>query len=489
MDVSRPVDPNALARCVSRTVRTNGNLREIDMPSIQILSSQGGVTMPLVPRSLVLWMAAVMAGLLCSCAAPGGRLSKPVSVRPFSGEAAEDAAYSASAPETAPRQARGQVTIQLTGHSEPATPAAGSHIRTVAGEQPVPVAATFTPASRRIDNPQIAGQACPIGCQPVGGCPPLGGQAAGVAVVGPRGIHPDEYLCDGGDRLLPIHYDHLYRNGLNTEDTVAEWTDPAGGHHVVPSNKVCVYAPRFGEVRTFTAPVGGTKVTSVVRAGDVQQGVGLNARTYLDTEVQELQLNTARVRSRASGVRITKSASGFGQATSIALNLKTIPPAFGTAFLTSGVLREGEEAFIADGIDAAVGWTRAQFPVITGNINSAHEVHAEFRAAEFVGAKDMDKPGRLRIVKIADKKAASSGDVVTFTIRYDNLGDKPVYHVRIVDNLTPRLDFIEDSGTSDQPGHVEVEPNGEGSVVLTFVIEKPVEGKSGGTVSFQARVR
>ena len=52
-----------------------------------------------------------------------------------------------------------------------------------------------------------------------------------------------------------------------------------------------------------------------------------------------------------------------------------------------------------------------------------------------------------------------------------------------------RLELVEDSATTDRPGHLDVEPNGEGSYVLTFVIDEPLPGKTGGVVTFKARVR
>jgi len=54
-------------------------------------------------------------------------------------------------------------------------------------------------------------------------------------------------------------------------------------------------------------------------------------------------------------------------------------------------------------------------------------------------------------VKLADKQIAKPGDIVTFTIRYDNIGDREVHDVVIIDNLTPRLEYIEDSAECDAP--------------------------------------
>lgn len=492
-----------------------------------------------------LWTAALASSLLCSCAAPPGPSGGPAPAAPAGANgilpplpaASADQKRTESTPQmaaatTQPTQSQtfngtptetapGTLAVADTpdqpagaGSSEasdPQPPGKASvslvqHSATSKESAVVPASASpivFTAADRRIDDPAYAGQACPIQCPPrhVAGCPgtcsphaPCGaGQGQGAAMVGVVGglrqINTDEYLCDGGDRGLPVHYDNTYRNGLNTEDTVGEWTSPAGKHHVTPSNKTCVYAPRFGEVRSFSVPVGGTKVDMLVSANEFQRGAGLNARTHIDMEVQETRINSARVRTRASGILVENAASGYGQVVSAALNLRDVPPVVGTAFLTRGVLTRGEEAYIADSIRAAGNWTRAQFPIITATDVSSQEVRAEFRAAEIIGLEDMNKPGHLRIVKLADRTTAKTGEVVTFTIRYDNLGDKPIHHVKIVDNLTPRLELVEESGTSDRPGRLDIEPNGEGSYVLTFVIDGTLEGKTGGTVSFKARVK
>jgi uncharacterized repeat protein (TIGR01451 family) len=84
---------------------------------------------------------------------------------------------------------------------------------------------------------------------------------------------------------------------------------------------------------------------------------------------------------------------------------------------------------------------------------------------------------------------AQSGDIVEFTIRYDNLGPNTVHHVRIADNLTPRLAYVDDSATSDREGRLVVQDNGEGSLVLVWELTNPLPPKTGGVVSFKARIR
>jgi len=61
--------------------------------------------------------------------------------------------------------------------------------------------------------------------------------------------------------------------------------------------------------------------------------------------------------------------------------------------------------------------------------------------------------------------------------------------VVIVDNLTPRLEYVDDSATCDLNGHLVTEDNGEGSLVLKWELDEPLAGRTGGVVTFQARVR
>ena len=95
----------------------------------------------------------------------------------------------------------------------------------------------------------------------------------------------------------------------------------------------------------------------------------------------------------------------------------------------------------------------------------------------------------MYVDKSADKRDAVTGDIITFTIRFRNTGERPLYNVQLIDNLTPRLEFIEGTATSDRNGRLVVEDNQEGSLILKWELSEEIEGNSGGTVTFQARVR
>jgi uncharacterized repeat protein (TIGR01451 family) len=110
--------------------------------------------------------------------------------------------------------------------------------------------------------------------------------------------------------------------------------------------------------------------------------------------------------------------------------------------------------------------------------------------------------GQLKLLKLGDHETARSDDVIRFTLRFDNVGQRPLTAVRIIDNLSPRLEYVEDSATlgfSDETeetpaaeargGRITVDDNEQGSVVLVFELDEPLPGGVGGVITFQARVR
>ncbi|MFN9978240.1 MAG: hypothetical protein ACK58T_50870, partial [Phycisphaerae bacterium] len=111
----------------------------------------------------------------------------------------------------------------------------------------------FIPAEPRVD--------CPPGTLP--------GNAMETIGAGPNpDLHADEYVMDGGDRSSPVQTATGNRYGLDSEDTVAQFADHTGAQRIRPSNRVAVYSPRFGSVRTVSGLETGIKIDSAVGAGD-----------------------------------------------------------------------------------------------------------------------------------------------------------------------------------------------------------------------------
>ncbi|HVV98694.1 MAG TPA: DUF11 domain-containing protein, partial [Planctomycetaceae bacterium] len=278
-------------------------------------------------------------------------------------------------------------------------------------------------------------------------------------------------------------------DGLDTEDTVAEYIDSAGKLQVLHSNRVAVFAPRFGAVASISGPIADVKFDKAAGADLVRGGVGLRGRTLSAVGEQLEGTERLQTRSRASGIDAETGGLALARTQGPQLDAQTLN-IFQNVLNVEGVqFDQSSEAQLAIGIQAAITWTRTQFPTIAAKTISAHETKDTQVSAEFVGLKPLGKPGPLCLIKTADKQEADIGDVITFTIHYMNSGDLDLTDVVIVDNLTPRLEYIHDSATSDRAGGLIEQDNGEGSKILRWELEEPLKGKAGGTITFKARVK
>jgi uncharacterized repeat protein (TIGR01451 family) len=414
---------------------------------------------------------------LCSCVLTESR----VATDPFlDGTDASRPRYAAAEPRASqPR------TGESAGHARLDPPISQEILQTAGVSPPVDrvtQAILQSPHDRRLPGRvQPAQGFCPEFCNAAG--PVLDCQAESPC------DYPDEYLCDGGDRGDPVHYNEEQTLGLDTEDTVAEYQDENGRPKVKHSNRVCVYAPRFGAVTTISSPVAGTGLDKLAGSVTNTGGTALRGRVATAWHDQREMTERMRTRSRASGIETENHGVANEQTQRPTVNAETLNVFENRAQQKQGELLLTEKAQLEIQIEAAITWTRDQFPVVQAQIESAGETLTRSATAEFVGRKQLGKPGDLRLIKTADKKLAAVGDIITFTIRYENFGDRQLSNVVILDNLTPRLEYVDDSATSDRDGRLVTEDNGEGSLILRWELDQPLPGRTRGVVSFQARVK
>jgi uncharacterized repeat protein (TIGR01451 family) len=304
-------------------------------------------------------------------------------------------------------------------------------------------------------------------------------------------LFPDEYVFDGGDRDLSAAM-HTNRSGLDTEDTVAAFADHTGERRTTASNRVAVYAPRFGSVRTVTGLVADVKVDKAVGAKDNITIGNLKTGNAPHENVHDTSLSGLETRDRVDGMKGAIPPMQNKRMEIAGQNRKVDEGHEGRDVKSPGIFHRKDGIEVAEQMRNAITWTRDQFPVITATTTNASEISAKFKVQQTIGVKDeRETRGNVRIVKLADRDEARSGDTITFTINFQNTGDFDVYDVSIVDNLTPRLAYVSGSAEIDEkhPGEVSVEPNGEGSEILTFKLDKPLKGHASGTITFEAVVR
>ena len=79
--------------------------------------------------------------------------------------------------------------------------------------------------------------------------------------------------------------------------------------------------------------------------------------------------------------------------------------------------------------------------------------------------------------------------MVTFFLKFSNIGGKPITDVAVSDSLTGRLEYIPGSAKSDREAVFVTQDNDAGSLILRWEIRDALPPGQKGIVTFQARVR
>lgn len=343
------------------------------------------------------------------------------------------------------------------------------------------VPAHVQPASCEVETAHFG-----CGCTDSGSCSTCS-QACPPAGVPFRDVQ--EYVFDGGDQqpTVVIQKDWSAK-GVEPTDTVIYYETLGGKVCVKPTNRVAIYAPRFGAVRQVSgavlaagavgtkrilAPVAPGRFDDMSLAGTVTQPLATHGEEQVNL-IDAFQENTAGtpVQQVLPLLRMSEARVPFSQDTVLAL----------------GRITDDEIAVLGKVIQNAHAWTtRDSLRVLV----EGQEVSL---LGEAIGAQDVhvfDMPDKcsMRICKTASHSIANSGDVVSFTIRFDNSGPKPVKNAVIMDSLSPRLEYIVGSQQCSVDVRFTAEPNEVGSQVLKWEIVAPIESNDGGAISFDCRVR
>jgi len=306
-----------------------------------------------------------------------------------------------------------------------------------------------------------------------------------------RGIWPrQEYVFDGGDRNrgVAVNADWAIR-GLDSEDTIAHYDTPDGRVLVEPSNRVPIYAPRFAAVRQLSGmeyQKGQVKLTSarvrwlaaqgektrvpttVIQPTEVRGANGLHVPSNLSERTKSLNL--------ATGIHLSEYDGDFGVHEDFQI-------------FHSGKFDGEEKGRLVQYQEAAAAWTDKQTSQVLFDADTATvEVGSTAAQAVYINSKVKTNP-RLRLVKAASKRSALPGEIVEFSLRFDNVGDEVIGNVTIIDNLTSRLEYIEGSGQCSVDAEMFGNPNDGDSLILRWEIKEPLNPGEGGLIRFKCRVR
>ncbi len=262
-------------------------------------------------------------------------------------------------------------------------------------------------------------------------------------IHGPR--HPSEgvTLYDGGDSGMPIGISRDRKlKGLDSTDTVGEYTDSRGVPRIAVSNRVGICVPRFilfrGEY-ALGAQVARLGLENNLAVKAPASSVGMS--TLMD-HAQQQHPESVRSQLRLSGTfnSLATSATGRVQGLEIKTSLRHTAT-----------------------VDAIKNKAKA----------------------------DAEEPedGPLVIFKWPDNACVNIGDVVTFYLKYRNTGGQPITNVVVSDSLGARFQYVKGSARTDRDALFTMQPNEVDSTILRWEFTSPLPAREHGLISFQVRVR
>jgi uncharacterized repeat protein (TIGR01451 family) len=306
----------------------------------------------------------------------------------------------------------------------------------------------------------------------------------GIALPWPR----DEYLHDGGEKRPVTVNSQGQVNGLELEDTVVHYDTLDGRTLVEPSNRVDIYAPRFAAVRHVEEAVQShqrEKISGMDLPVAVEQS---GERLVVTSAVQPVQpLGDVGVK-QPTLARLNQAEAAFSNRLNAVGFEGRFKPYEDFKAIRLGSFEDAEKARLEESILAAITWTQDKAVQIILDKATAVVETGDQRAQATFHAEIPTNP-RLRVIKVASTNQAKPGDLVDFTIRFDNVGDAAIGNVTLIDNLTTRLEYVEGSSKASRDAQFFTTPNEGDSLVLTWEFADPLEPGHGGLVRFQCRVR
>ncbi len=378
------------------------------------------------------------------------------------------------------------------GSSQQAAPPPAAGVVPTAYTEPLPPPAQ--PAMTQ--PPALANAAEPIDAPCIMGLPGMGAMPLPYTADGswiPPGIVPpwpaDEYLRDGGANPPGVA---VGKNGavigLQMEDTVARFTSLDGQTHIEPSNKVDIYSPRFAAVRQVV---------------DVEVDQQRRRATGIAEPVKAIVPRTSEPAALATkdqqpirGIGTNPAGQLRARLTYATHQTELQPLAFDCGFrafenisiVRSGIYQGSDQPILARGAQAAIAWTKNEGVKVILDEHAAAAAIADQKPQETITFGSSPCP-QLRIVKIASTPVAEPGDEVSFTIRFDNVGNQPIGSVQIIDSLTTRLEYVPGSAQCSLKARFSTQPNEGDSLIVRCVLDDPLAIGKGGVFRFRCIVR
>lgn len=341
--------------------------------------------------------------------------------------------------------------------------------------------------------PQISYQAA--NCATSGAaCASCGPQCAGdgsACLAHPEALrkNSNEYIFDGGDQAPAVVVKKDWTAaGVDPTDTVIYYETLGGQVCVKPSNRVPIYAPRFAAVRQVTgvnlaARAVGTErmLLPVAPVGIDESNLAGNVSVPVAPQGEQQVGMLDAFQENRLGVPIAQVIPPLRLS-------ETLVMFENITFFTTGEMVDDEIPVLGLVLANAREWYNPESVEVLIDGQQAALV-VDTKRAQDVHVYEMPDKCAMRICKAASHTIANSGDIVRFTIRFDNVGPKPLGNAVVMDSLSARLEYIEGSQQCSVEAQFRADANEVGSQVLRWEIEEAIGPSGGGVISFDCRVR
>ena len=300
----------------------------------------------------------------------------------------------------------------------------------------------------------------------------------------------DEYLCDGGDAVPHARVGQEWEiDGLNVEDTVAHF-DTVDGHRIVtPSNRLCIYSPRFRSVRQVVSLRENEQLDPWAGVHQPIKPVRHEDVALAATSKQQVQLEAEIGRNLPVMYRSKQGDGAMSTVNGPVAFQDRLLPFEAPLAIGQGVVQESEMAWLTHGTTAAIAWSGAQpVQVFIDRTRAAAEVGDQKLDVVYT-IKERKASPKLRVIKVASTQFAAPGETIDVTLRFDNVGNEVIGNVTVVDNLTTRLEYVPQSAQCSVPAQFSTQPNEADSLAVRWEITDPLPVGEGGIIRFRCRVR
>ncbi len=237
------------------------------------------------------------------------------------------------------------------------------------------------------------------------------------------GYDPQEYIYDGGDQSPAVRIRNDYSIvGLGPEDTVVQFTTEDGREFAETGCRTAIYAPRFASVRRITS--FGTS-DGVLAA---QAALRDEPLVHMHAPVPPIQVAERLKANNESNVKVVEAFRDRNRGVPVLQNQG--PQGWTNAFrpyedlqlIRHGVVEETERVALLKSAANAIAWSTVDELMVFVDNKSTALIETEDHPQELLTYELGD--ARIRLCKVASQQSANVGDVVDFTIRFDNTAEQ-----------------------------------------------------------------